>query len=68
MLKGKIKSCLRVNLRAFFHELFRLGFHSFLQRLFLGEAEPLRGVASVRFQVSSGFCFYPPAWVGKLSP
>ena len=31
-------SRLRVNLRAFFHKLLRLGFHALLERLFLGDA------------------------------
>ena len=52
------RSRLRVNLRAFFHELFRLRFHPLLQRLLLGEAGGMRAfqVGSVQFQgVVSGY-------------
>jgi hypothetical protein len=42
----------------FLNELASFLFHPGFQCLFLGDARPLRGVASFRFQVSSGFCHW----------
>ena len=39
---------LRVNLRALLTKFLRLGFHALLQRLFRGEAKPLRGVSGFK--------------------